>query len=78
MRERMPGPPLGGGMWGRGVGPGNSAYSRESMMIVFTATESGLAVTAVTIPCDLMATATCDEGHRFQVRRSLKWGTEFT
>jgi hypothetical protein len=27
IQGRMPGPPLGGGMWGRGVGPGNSAYS---------------------------------------------------
>ena len=23
-QEEVPGPPLGGGMWGRGVGPGNS------------------------------------------------------
>ena len=41
IRGRMPGPPLGGGMWGRGVGPGDSAYSRESMMIVFTAESAG-------------------------------------
>jgi len=25
-REEVPGPPLGGGMWGRGVGPGKSAF----------------------------------------------------
>jgi hypothetical protein len=63
-------------MWGRGVGPGNSAYSRESMMIVFTASEYGLAVTPVTILCDLLATAGCDEGHRVRVRRDSKVSTE--
>jgi hypothetical protein len=26
LAQQVPGPPPGGGMWGRGVGPGNASY----------------------------------------------------
>jgi hypothetical protein len=58
--------------WGRAI----LVIPVNLMMIVFTARECGLAVTTVTMPCDLLATAGCDEGHRVRVPRDSKVGTE--
>jgi len=53
--------------WGRAI----LLFPSESM-IVFTGNEQGLAVIAVTLLCDPMATAGCDEGHRFHVPSDSK------
>jgi hypothetical protein len=64
------------GSWG---GAGQFClFPSESMMFVFTDKAYSLAVTAVTVPCDLLATAGCDEGHRFDVPWASKVGREST